>query len=104
MLIRRAVELIAKVARIVHYAHEHGILHRDIKPGNILLDRNTMWKSELYARVVGKVRTLPSRTLPIWRMVRFISVLTEPNGKQLWMIQTAGPAPAVFEGAVTRVP
>src|SRR5207253_4538210 len=38
MSIRQAAELIAKVARIVHYAHEHGILHRDIKPGNILLD------------------------------------------------------------------
>jgi tetratricopeptide (TPR) repeat protein/predicted Ser/Thr protein kinase len=37
--IRQAVELIVKVARTVHYAHEHGILHRDIKPGNILLDQ-----------------------------------------------------------------
>jgi serine/threonine protein kinase/tetratricopeptide (TPR) repeat protein len=38
MPIRRAAELIVKVARTVHYAHEHRILHRDIKPGNILLD------------------------------------------------------------------
>src|SRR5262245_4142965 len=39
MSARQAVELVAKVARTVHYAHEHGILHRDIKPGNILLDK-----------------------------------------------------------------
>src|SRR5881396_2198410 len=39
MPVRRAAELIAKVARTVHYAHEHHILHRDIKPGNILLDQ-----------------------------------------------------------------
>src|ERR1700751_852816 len=40
MSIRQAAVLVAKVARTVHYAHEHGILHRDIKPGNNLLDQN----------------------------------------------------------------
>src|SRR2546426_165460 len=40
MSTRRAAELLVKIARTVHFAHERGILHRDIKPGNILLDRH----------------------------------------------------------------
>jgi serine/threonine protein kinase/tetratricopeptide (TPR) repeat protein len=34
----RIVPLILSVARAVHSAHMQGILHRDLKPGNILLD------------------------------------------------------------------
>lgn len=40
MTLRRAAELLVKIARTVQFAHERGILHRDIKPGNILLDQN----------------------------------------------------------------
>ncbi len=68
---RQAAELIAKVARTVHYAHEHGILHRDIKPGNILLDQ----KGEPHLTDFGLARLVETEST----MTRTLDVLGTPS-------------------------
>src|SRR5947208_2647551 len=37
--LNEAVELVATVAEALHHAHKQGLVHRDIKPGNLLLDK-----------------------------------------------------------------
>jgi serine/threonine-protein kinase len=69
--VRQAAELIAKVARTVHYAHEHGILHRDIKPGNILLDA----KGETHLTDFGLARLVESEST----VTRTLEVLGTPS-------------------------
>jgi len=34
----RAARYVKIIAEAIHYAHEHGILHRDLKPHNVLID------------------------------------------------------------------
>src|ERR1044071_7045492 len=71
MSIRQAAEFIAKVARTVHYAHEHGILHRDIKPGNILLDE----KGEPHLTDFGLARLLDTEST----VTRTVEVMGTPS-------------------------
>jgi len=71
MSIRQTAELIVKVARTVHYAHEHGILHRDIKPGNILLDA----KGEPHLTDFGLARLVETEST----VTRTMEVLGTPS-------------------------
>src|SRR6266480_3830418 len=71
MPIRHAAELIAKLARTVHYAHERGILHRDIKPGNILLDA----KGEPHLTDFGLARLVETEST----VTRTMEVLGTPS-------------------------
>src|SRR5881275_2094701 len=71
MPIRRAAELIAKLAHTLHYAHEHGILHRDIKPGNVLLDA----KGEPHLTDFGLARLVETEST----VTRTMEVLGTPS-------------------------
>src|SRR6266568_4777813 len=88
---RKAAELMAKLARTLDYAHQHGVLHRDVKPGNILLDA----KGEPHLTDFGLARLVETEST----VTRTLEVLGTPS--YMAPEQAAGNNAAI--GSVTDV-
>jgi serine/threonine protein kinase/predicted Zn-dependent protease len=68
---RKAAELMAKLARTLHHAHQNGVLHRDVKPGNILIDA----KGEPHLTDFGLARLVETEST----VTRTLEVLGTPS-------------------------
>jgi serine/threonine protein kinase len=44
---RSAAQLVETLARAMHFAHQRGVIHRDLKPGNVLLQTDKQHQSSL---------------------------------------------------------
>ena len=63
---RQAARIVAETARALHAAHQHGIVHRDVKPGNIMINHQGQVKVTDFgiARAMAEAQmTLPGTTL-----------------------------------------
>jgi tetratricopeptide (TPR) repeat protein len=68
---KAAAAMVATIARAVHYAHQRGILHRDLKPTNILLDE----KGEPHVTDFGLAKLLEDDT----SLTRSLAMLGTPS-------------------------
>src|SRR5206468_6627818 len=85
----QGAEIIARLARTLHYAHQRGVLHRDIKPGNILIDA----KGDPHLTDFGLARLVETE--------RTVTRTTEALGTPSYMApeQENGNSPQLTSGA-----
>jgi eukaryotic-like serine/threonine-protein kinase len=75
LLPERAVEITDGVLRALDYSHRHGIVHRDIKPGNVMLTRSGQVKVMDFgiARAVSDAQATMTQTAQVIGTAQYLS-------------------------------
>lgn len=75
LLPERALEITAGVLSALDYAHRHGIVHRDIKPGNVMLTRTGDVKVMDFgiARALGDATSAMTATSAVMGTAQYLS-------------------------------
>ena len=69
----RAVEIAAQVAEGLAYAHQHGVVHRDVKPANIMILQNGMAKITDFGIARMRVAEVHTQTGVVLGSPRYMS-------------------------------
>jgi serine/threonine-protein kinase len=72
---RRALETIADICAALEFSHRHGIIHRDIKPGNVMITQNGQVKVMDFgiARALASGATTMTQTSAVIGTAQYLS-------------------------------
>ena len=72
---RRALEITAEIAAALEFSHRHGIIHRDIKPGNVMLTQTGQVKVMDFgiARALASGATTMTQTSAVIGTAQYLS-------------------------------
>ncbi len=79
----RAVHIVAQTAAALDFAHSRGVLHRDVKPANILLERTEHGDERAYLGDFGIARLYDDNAAKLTQTGTFTATLAYASPEQL---------------------